>query len=274
MKIRNKKGQISIGSVVKIISIVLFIVVGIQLMDMLSALGEKTAAQQCKGFLDIQLGAAELGGNAYAGIMNAIPNFAQSFGTVGPGAGSRQLTRMIVTGKGADTFSTMNEAKNEVDALNLKQELFASMPDLCGGSIKSSCTGTVREVSECLHKRIAWTYYTLGGGMTSTDYSIKKTLFKVDVEVTEPSDYVLYMSPKSCNKLAENYEGVDTESGSGVYMPGLPFGDWCKVTMNSVNYHSILLSSVVNCMEQPEGPADTRCECFYHESEGTSLSQG
>jgi hypothetical protein len=272
----NKKGVLAIAAVVKIIGVVLFLVSGIAVITPMAKVGDKLAAEKCRMLFDTKLGMVDTFMAATVGNTPDVVKSGYAFG------GKVQMTQakyaVIDVLPGGSDSGEEGYAKAAQQNANLvwqqveeetRLALFEALPKVCG-TIKTSCTGSVREVAKCLHEKIKWTYYSLSGGKY-LPYERQIDLFEVSVKVTEPSEIRFWGRPNELELLKEIYT---TSIGDVRIIEEMPFATWYGVTVYGVNLDTMKMIALENCYDQPGGPADTRCDCFYHPEEGYSLSQG
>jgi len=268
-KRNNKKGVIAIGAVVSMICVVLFIVVGIKVVEPMSRIGDKLAAEKCNTLFEAKTGIVD---GAIAGMdafIAGVPDMGKEALYLGPASA-------LVLELSGGNVDDLLEKKSESIVEQARMNMWKSLPEICG-TIRTSCTGSVREVSSCLHDKMRWTYYAFSGGI-GIPYGTKIDLFEVDVTVTEPSEIHFYAGDGKCENMLEGLRQTSLSAVDADVAPleGMPFGVWCKLITHAVTVDTIALSSLMECYEQPNGPADFNCKCFFHPGKEPqySLSQG
>jgi len=270
----DKAQALAIAAVVKLIGVVMFIIVGILVMEPMMHVGEKVSAEKCRQLFDMRAGMADSMGNMYGSLLDVVPDIGKTAANFGGGYASAMALDYgcdwCVSGEDPAWNWKANRKIDDASELAMKQALFQSLPDICG-TIKTKCVGSVYEVSKCLHDKIRWTYYALAG-VKGPEYSRKMDLFEVEVQVTEPSTVEIYMIRGGCDSLSDMY----SHSFDNTVVEDLPGskGSWCRINMEAVNLDTIAISGMFNCMDQKDGPADLKCKCFYHPELGYSMDQG
>jgi len=278
MKNKKEKGQLAVASVVQIVGVVLFTVVGTMVMQPMMSAGDRAASAKCKTFFDLKMGVVDSAMTGLETGVNAMGGYGQMAAVYGVGQmANHELGNFWAVGD----FDSVEAVAQRGAALEVESQLqqtqlaiFNSLPDICG-TIQSSCTGSVADVSKCLHKRISWTYYSMGGGL-DLPYERKQDMFEVEIKVTEPSDLIVFAGKKGCEDfLGDLYFAYGTSfDEEWSIVEDMPGGTWCKITANAVNYETMAAVALQNCYDQPGGPSDPNCKCFYHPELGYSLSQG